>query len=109
MFGEWSLITGRGRLQNGRSGGGGGEVKFNPYEKGQKSFNHAEGRDTKRIEVVLTHEPKVLAILMGGGGHGKFHPRGDKEVLPCLEGGGGLKVLDPRFSHFVAPPPPPRY
>ena len=29
---DWSLITGRGRLQNGR--GWGGHVKFYPYEKG---------------------------------------------------------------------------
>ena len=32
---DWSLITGRGGLQNGR----GGHVKFYPYEKGgQKKF-----------------------------------------------------------------------
>ena len=39
---DWSLITGRGGLQNGR----GGHVKFYPYEKGGggggKSFSHAE-------------------------------------------------------------------
>ena len=40
---EWSLITGRGGLQNGR----GGHVKFYPYEKGGAE--------------------KVLAILKGGG------------------------------------------
>ena len=34
-FREWSLITGRGGLQNGR----GGHVKFYPYEKGgRKKF-----------------------------------------------------------------------
>ena len=32
---DWSLITGRGGLQNGR----GGQVKFYPYEKGgRKKF-----------------------------------------------------------------------
>ena len=37
---DWSLITGRGGLQNGR----GGHVKFYPHEKGGgKSFSHAEG------------------------------------------------------------------
>ena len=41
---DWSLITGRGGLQNGR----GGHVKFYTYEKGGgggggKSFSHAEG------------------------------------------------------------------
>ena len=44
---DWSLITGRGGLQNGR---GGGHVKFNPYEKGGAE--------------------KVLAMLKGG--HKKF-------------------------------------
>ena len=34
-FRDWSLITGRGGLQNGR----GGHVKFKPYEKGgRKKF-----------------------------------------------------------------------
>ena len=37
---DWSLITGRRGLQNGR----GGHVKFYPYEKGGgKSFSHSEG------------------------------------------------------------------
>ena len=33
---DWSLIKGRGGggLQNGMWGGGGGQVKFYPYEKG---------------------------------------------------------------------------
>ena len=42
--GDWSLITGRGGLQNGR---GGGHVKFYPSEKsgggGEKRFSHPEG------------------------------------------------------------------
>ena len=45
-FRDWSLITGRGGLQNGR----GGHVKFYPYEKGGAE--------------------KVLAMLKGG--HKKF-------------------------------------
>ena len=39
---DWSLITGRG---GGYKTGGGGHVKFYPYEKGGgggKSFSHAE-------------------------------------------------------------------
>ena len=44
MLRDWSLITGRGELQNGR---GGGHVKLYPYEKvgpgGGKSFSHANG------------------------------------------------------------------
>ena len=46
---DWSLITGRGGLQNGR----GGHVKFYPYEKGGAE--------------------KVVAILKGG--HKKFWGR----------------------------------
>ena len=80
-------------------------MKFYPYEKGGAE--------------------KVLAILEGGGhnkfwgsfysfshivgGHEKFplFKRGTRKVLPCLGGGGeARKVSDPRFSHFVAPPPP---
>ena len=77
---------------------------------GRKSFSHAEGGwgAQTSFEVVLTWELEVLAILMegtksvhplkkGGGGH---------KVLPCLEEG-GQKVLDPRFFHFVVPPPSP--
>ena len=40
---DWSLIMGRGCLQNGR---GGEQVKFYPYKKkggGRTSFSHAEG------------------------------------------------------------------
>ena len=46
---DWSLITGRGGLQNGR----GGHMKFYPYEKGGAE--------------------KVLAVLKGG--HKKFGGR----------------------------------
>ena len=45
---DWSLITGREGAMNRR--GGGGHVKFYPYEKGgQHFFNHAEGRGHKRF------------------------------------------------------------
>ena len=30
------------------------------------------------------------------------------KLYPVLRGGGGAKHLDPQFSHFVDPPPPPR-
>ena len=56
-------------------------------------------------------EFEVLAILMGGGGHKKFPPfkRGGGMNGFTLSqvglGGGGQKVSDPRFSHFVASPP----
>ena len=48
VFRDWSLITGRGGYKT----GGGGHVKFYPYEKGGAE--------------------KVLAMLKGGGGHEKF-------------------------------------
>ena len=41
---------------------------------------------------------RVSTLYKGGGA---------QKVLPCLEqGGGGQKVSDPQFSHFVAPPLP---
>ena len=46
----WSLLTGRGGYNT-----GGGDVKFNPDEKGGgggKSFSHAKG-GTKSFEVVF--------------------------------------------------------
>ena len=88
---------------------GGGQVKFYPYKKwgSGKSFS-LRGR--------------------GGGGHKmfrgsfnmgllKFNPshRGMQNVPLILKGGrhesfyqspgGAQQVLDPQFSHFVAPPP----
>ena len=59
---------------------------------------------TKSFEVVLTRELEVLAIVMGG--RKKFPPfkrHGTRSFT--LSGGGAQKVYDPRFSHFVAPPP----
>ena len=48
---------------------------------------------------------EVLAILKRGAkGFHTLEGRGAQNVLPCLEGG-TQKVSDPRFSHFVAPPP----
>ena len=79
-------------------------MKFYPYERG----GGAE---------------KVLAKLKGGGGHKKFRGSfshivgGGREKFPLFKRGGGRqkfypvlrggaqKVSDPRFSHFVAPPP----
>ena len=45
-----------------------------------------------------------IPLYKGGGGHEKLYG-----VVTCLErgGGGSHKVPYPRFSHFVAPPPPP--
>ena len=46
---DWSLITGRG---GGYKTGGGGHMKFYPYEKGgggRKSLNHAEGGAQKDL------------------------------------------------------------
>ena len=63
------------------------------------------------FEVVLKQELEVLAILMGGaksshtnGGGGGG---GGQKVYPVSRGGGAQTVSDPRFSHFVAPPPSP--
>ena len=45
MIGDWFLIT-----------GGGGHVKFYPYEKwgGGKSLSHVEGGGTKSFGIVFT-------------------------------------------------------
>ena len=59
-------------------------MKFYPFEKGGGP-------------------EKVLAMLKGGF---QSFKGGARKVLPCLDGGGGgQKGSDPRFSHFVAPPP----
>ena len=80
---DWSLIRGRGATK-----WEGGQVKFYPFEKeGGKSFNHThwgEGR-------------QMFPPFKRGGGHNKFYP--------VFTGGGGQKVSDLRFSHFVAPLP----
>ena len=48
-----------------------------------------KGRHNK-IEVVLTQELEVFAIVMGRGGANSFHPLkggGAQKVVPCLEEG----------------------
>ena len=67
---------------------------------GGTSLSLAEGGGggTKTFRVVFTLQLEVLAILKAGGG-------GEKSFHSLKGGGGARKVLDPRFSHFVAPPP----
>ena len=84
-----------------KKGGGGGAESFSYAEEGRGGVG-----DTKGLEVVFTREVEVLAILLAGS-----------EQLPplksvcvggsfSLEGGGEWQhVLDPQFSHYVAPPP----
>ena len=76
--------------------GGGGQVKFYPYEKGggrgTKSFSHAEGGGggTQSFDVVLTQGLTVLAILIGGAK--SFHLlKGGREKFYPIFGGGGCK------------------
>ena len=76
-----------------KTGGGGGHVKFYPYKK--------VGRKTcVSFEVVLALER---------WGPNSFHPLkkrgGGQQFYLVLKGGGARKVSDPRFSHFVNPPP----
>ena len=77
---------------------------------GRKSFSHAEGGGggLTSFEVDLTRELEFLTILLGGGTK-SFHllKEGVAKGFTLSCGGGGQKVLDPRFSHFVAYPPPP--
>ena len=72
-------------------------MKFYPYKNGGMEKGLAKlkggGGGTICCQVVLTQEVQVLAILMAGTT--SFHP---------LKGE-GQKVLDQRFSHFLASPP----
>ena len=93
-----------------------GQVKFYPY----KTVGGGGGGETdkvstmlkggggcmKSLEVVLMQDAYILAVLYWGakcfdpfkGGHKRFY-----RVLM----GEMQEVSDPRFSHFVATPPPP--
>ena len=99
-FRDWSLITGRGGLQNGR--GGGGQEKFYFKKRGGGSYSHAKGEGTTSFGVVLTWEREVLAILMGGG---------LQNVSILLKGGMNKFTLSwgntNTFGPVCAPSPPP--
>ena len=107
---DWSLITGRGG--GGYKTGEGGYVKFYPYEMGggaETVLAMLKGGTTS-FEVVFNTEACLAIMMGGGGGRKKFPPfkrGGRKKFYPVLRGGGAQKVSDPRFSHFVAPPPLP--
>ena len=113
-----SLITGMGGGGGGGRGGtkkgrGWGNVKFYSYNKWGLIKVLAMlkgGGGTKCFEVVLTRDTISLAMpkrvqrvcsvdkKKGGGGHNKLY------TVPNEAGATYL-----RFSHFVAPPPSPRY
>ena len=71
--------------------GGGGHMRFYPYEKGSCKIENC----------------KIAKLHIEGEGHEKFplFKRGSRKMLPCFVGG-RKKVSDPRFLHFVAPPSP---
>ena len=84
---DWSLITGRGGLQNGR---GGGACEVLPLRKGgaEKVLAMLKG-GTKNIGLVFTRLLEVLAILKGEGGTKSFHSLkgGQNKLYPVLRGG----------------------
>ena len=93
--------------------GGGGHVKFYPYEKGgRKSFSHAEGGHKQfwgsfyAVPWSLSHieggRKKFPLFKTGGGGGGGGG--GAQNVFPCLEGGGGAKCFRPAVFPFCSPP-----
>ena len=60
------MVTNYGEGAATKREGGGGHVKFYPYEKGgrgRKSFSHVKGGGTKSFGVVFTRWLEVLAIL----------------------------------------------
>ena len=74
---------------------------------GRKSFSHAEGGAQKVLGSFLRGSLNFSHIVGGGGGTKSFHHlKEGKKFYPVLRGG-LQKVSDPRFSHFVAPPPSP--
>ena len=74
-----------------------------------KRFSYAEGggKGTKCIEVVLTQELDVLAILKGGTT--SFRPikrgGGAQRILQCLEEEGAPTKSRPKIFQFCSPPP----
>ena len=85
-------------------------VKFTPTKRGggEICFTHAR-EGTKRFEVVFTLQLEVLTILEGGGGTKRFHSLkggGVKNVVSCLEGGGGggANKFGPVIFPFCSPP-----
>ena len=92
---------------------------------GRRGVTKQEGGHVKFYPMKRWRAEKVLAMLKGG--HKKFlgvlymvagtysHINGGAKRFHSLKGGrktfhpvlrGGVKSLDQRFSHFVAPPPP---
>ena len=101
-FRDWSLITGRGGLQNGR----GGHVKFYPYEMGGggggKRLSHAEG-GAQKVWGSFSAAAWCFSHIVGGRGEfPRFKRGGAKSFTLSWGGGGAQQVLDPRFSHLVA-------
>ena len=92
-------------------------VKFYSYKKGggQNKFKLAMlkgggGHNTFWGSFYLL--AWSFSHIVGGGGTTSFHPfkgwwgEGTKSfTLSWGRGGGAQKVSDPRFSHFIAPPP----
>ena len=94
-------------------GGGGGATK---REGGAREVLPLRKGGAERVLAILKGGHKMFwgcfytiawsfSHIVGGGAL-SFHSLkgGARKVLPCLEGG-AQKVSDPRFSHFVAPPP----
>ena len=99
---DWSLIMGRGGLQNGR-----GACEVLPLRKGGgggKSFSHAEEGAQKFWGSFYTVAWSFSHIE---GGAKSFHSLkgGRKKFDPVLSGGGGAKSFRPTIFPFCSPPP----
>ena len=99
----WSLIKGRGGGYKTKRGGGGASEVKRGAEKALAMLKGVAGGTTS-VEVVLTRELEVLAILMEEGTK-SFHllKGATRKDLPCLEG--ERKKFLTRDFPFCSPPP----
>ena len=79
QFKEWSLIMGRGGY---KTGGGGGQVKFYPYEKGGAE------KVLAMLKFWVSFCAEVLTILKGGTKSVHSLKGGPEKFYPDLRGGG---------------------
>ena len=88
--------------------GGGGQVKFYPYEKGGGGggVSHAEWDWRHSVGVVFMQYLEVVAIMKGGCNIFRTFKRGNMIRCTLFQGGGGGGYNKFQTRYFVDPPPP---